>query len=115
MIALMLKRCDFFVQGLYKTEHRTGVLIFASAAERYAEIVADAGVNEKVTPLVWREAIAALTTAIKDGRPGDASLQRSKSAPRTWRRIFRPARSSATNFRTGSWKFRWEHGVGRSD
>ena len=34
---------QFFAQGLDKTEHRTGVLIFASTAERYAEIVADAG------------------------------------------------------------------------
>src|SRR6202011_5410750 len=48
---------QFFAQGLDKTEHRTGVLIFASAAERYAEIVADAGINEKVTPQVWDEAI----------------------------------------------------------
>jgi len=44
---------QFFAQGLDKTEHRTGVLIFASVAERYAEIVADAGINEKVTPQVW--------------------------------------------------------------
>ena len=34
---------QFFAQGLHKTEDRTGVLIFASAAERYAEIIADAG------------------------------------------------------------------------
>ena len=48
---------QFWAQGLHKTEHRTGVLIFASAAERYAEIVADAGINEKVTPEVWERAI----------------------------------------------------------
>jgi len=62
---------QFVAQGLDKTEHRTGVLIFASAAERYAEIVADAGINEKVTPQVWGEAINALTRAIKAGRPAD--------------------------------------------
>jgi putative membrane protein len=62
---------QFFAQGLDKTEHRTGVLIFASTAERYAEIVADAGINEKVTPQVWSEAIDALTAAIKAGRPAD--------------------------------------------
>lgn len=41
---------QFLAQGLDKmdkTEHRTGVLIFASTAERYVEIVADAGINEK--------------------------------------------------------------------
>ena len=41
---------QFFAQGLHRTENRTGVLIFAAVAERYAEIVADAGINAKVTP-----------------------------------------------------------------
>jgi putative membrane protein len=62
---------QFFAQGLDKTEHRTGVLIFASAAERYAEIVADAGINRKVTPQVWDRAINELTAAVRAGRPAD--------------------------------------------
>lgn len=62
---------QFFVQGLYKTGHRTGVLIFASTAERYAEIVADAGINEKVAPQVWDHAVNDLVEAVKAGRPGD--------------------------------------------
>ena len=62
---------QFFVQGMDKTEHRTGVLIFASAAERYAEIVADAGINEKVTPQIWDDAVNALVAAIKAGQPAD--------------------------------------------
>jgi putative membrane protein len=41
---------QFLAQGIHLTEHRTGVLIFASVAERYAEIVADSGINAKVTP-----------------------------------------------------------------
>jgi putative membrane protein len=62
---------QFFAQGLDLTEHRTGVLIFASEGERYAEIVADSGIAGKVPPSVWDEAIAALIEAIKDGRPAD--------------------------------------------
>jgi putative membrane protein len=62
---------QFFAQGLARTEHRTGVLIFASAGERYAEIVADAGINGKVEKEVWDDAINALVTAIKAGRPAD--------------------------------------------
>jgi putative membrane protein len=62
---------QFWAQGLHLTHKRTGVLIFASVAERYAEIVADAGINEKVMPDVWDNAMAALTSAIKAGRPGD--------------------------------------------
>jgi putative membrane protein len=62
---------QFSAQGLDKTEHRTGVLIFASVGERYAEIVADAGINGKVTPGVWDDAVNALVTEIKAGRPAD--------------------------------------------
>ena len=62
---------QFFVQGLDKTEHRTGVLIFASTAERYVEIVADAGINGKVAPEVWDDAIKILITAIKAGQSAD--------------------------------------------
>ena len=65
---------QFFAQGLHKTEHRTGVLIFASTAERHAEIVADESISQKVTPEIWNEAVAALITAIKDGRPGDGFI-----------------------------------------
>jgi putative membrane protein len=62
---------QFLAQGIHLTEKRTGVLIFASAAERYAEIVADSGINAKVTPDAWVSAVAAMVAAIKAGRPGD--------------------------------------------
>ncbi len=62
---------QFFAHGLQNTAQRTGVLIFAAAAERYAEIVADTSINEKVSREVWDDAVTALTSAIADGRPGD--------------------------------------------
>src|SRR5437763_1721996 len=62
---------QFLAQGLHRTENRTGVLIFASAAERYAEIVADAGINAKSAPGVWDKAIAALIAGVRDGRADD--------------------------------------------
>ncbi len=62
---------QFFAQGLDKTEDRTGVLIFASAGERYAEIVADIGIAAKVPASVWDYAIADLVSAIGDDRPAD--------------------------------------------
>ena len=65
---------QFWAQGLHKTQGRTGVLIFVSLAEHHAEIVADAGINEKVTPEAWRSAVAALTSAIGEGRIGDGFL-----------------------------------------
>lgn len=62
---------QFFAHGLDKTERRTGVLIFASQADRYAEIVADAAINKKVAQAVWDDAVNALVTAIAAGRPAD--------------------------------------------
>jgi putative membrane protein len=62
---------QFYAQGIDKTDHRTGVLIFASTAERYVEVVADAGINKKVAAHVWDEAVHALVSAVKEGRPGD--------------------------------------------
>jgi putative membrane protein len=62
---------QFIARGLHHTEHRTGVLIFVSVAERYAEILADAGIDQKVTPHVWDQAVSALIRGIKTGRPAD--------------------------------------------
>jgi putative membrane protein len=62
---------QYFAHGLQETENRTGVLIFISAAERYVEVVADAGIDAKVTPETWDQVIAILLPSIKDGRIGD--------------------------------------------
>jgi putative membrane protein len=62
---------QFLAQGLHLTEERTGILIFASLAERYAEIVADAGINAKVQPVAWQDAVNAMIAAIKEHRPAD--------------------------------------------
>jgi len=62
---------QFWAHGLHLTQRRTGVLIFVAVAERYAEVIADAGIGEKVAPEVWSNAIKALTTAVKAGRLAD--------------------------------------------
>jgi putative membrane protein len=62
-------RKQFAAHGLHLTDDRTGVLIFASIAERYVEIVADAGINSKVSQDVWDKAVAALIEKIKEGDP----------------------------------------------
>lgn len=65
---------QFFAQGMQKTDQRTGVLIFASEAEHYAEVIADEGINAKVTPEVWDSAVAALIAGIGNGRPADGFI-----------------------------------------
>lgn len=59
---------QFRAHGIDITDNRTGVLIFISLKERYAEIVADAGINAKVRQEVWDELIARLIGEISGGR-----------------------------------------------
>ena len=54
-----------------RTIAKTGVLLYLSLDEHRAEIVADAGIHGRVSEDVWGDAMAALITAVKEGRPGD--------------------------------------------
>ena len=65
---------QFCAQGLHKTEGRTGVLIFASEAEHYAEVIADTGINAKVNPVVWDDAVRALIDEISQGRAAEGFI-----------------------------------------
>jgi len=66
---------QFLAHGLHTTEGRTGVLIFMSAAERYAEVVADEGIFRKVDASVWDGAVKALVAAARQGRPGQGFVK----------------------------------------
>jgi putative membrane protein len=62
---------QFAAHGLAHTELRTGVLIFVSIAERYAEVLADSGIDQKVSPDVWDGVVSTLTSAFASGKPAD--------------------------------------------
>ena len=51
---------QFLAHGIHTTKDRSGVLIFISLAERYAEVVADEGINSKVEQKVWDELVAGI-------------------------------------------------------
>ena len=54
-----------------RTIGRTGILIYLSMAEHRAEIVGDEAITQVTTPDTWGEAMTALLTQVKAGRPGD--------------------------------------------
>jgi len=54
-----------------RTVGRTGILIYLSLAEHRAEIVADEAITHVTTPETWGEAMAAMLTQVKAGRPGE--------------------------------------------
>jgi putative membrane protein len=59
---------QFVLRHVSHTEHRSGVLIFVSLAERYARIIADEGIAAKVPNAEWQAAIDALIPHMRDGR-----------------------------------------------
>lgn len=61
----------FRASAEHRTMAATGVLLYLSLDEHRAELIADAGIHNRVSPDVWGHAMAALITAVKDGRPGD--------------------------------------------
>ena len=66
---------QFLAQNLHTMPSRTGVLIFVSVAERFAEIIADAGINEKVAEGTWQAIVDRLTKDIGDGQAGDGFVR----------------------------------------
>ena len=66
---------QFVAQNIYTTPGHTGVLLFVSVAERYAEIVTDAGIAAKVPATEWKEIIAKLTADIGGGNAGKGLVQ----------------------------------------
>jgi putative membrane protein len=72
-------RLAFWSRGLTRTRGRTGVLIYLAAAERHAEIVADAGVLARVGPEPWTAVVADLTEALRRGED-EAGLVRAVEA-----------------------------------
>jgi putative membrane protein len=59
---------QFVVRRVAHTRNRSGVLIFVSLAERYARVIADEGVAEKVNQADWQAAIDALVEHLREGR-----------------------------------------------
>ncbi|TGV62285.1 TPM domain-containing protein, partial [Mesorhizobium sp. M00.F.Ca.ET.149.01.1.1] len=54
---------------------RTGVLVFVSIAERYAEIVADSGIDAKVGQDVWDGMVGELTRHAGEDRLADGFVR----------------------------------------
>lgn len=70
--ARRLARTQFLEQGLHRTAERTGVLIFAAMAERYVEVIADEGINDRVDPQTWPDLVGTFSAHMKRGETVDA-------------------------------------------
>jgi putative membrane protein len=62
---------QFLARNIHLTAARTGVLIFVSLAEHYAEVIADSGIDSRVEQQVWDDVVRGLTEAARAGRLAD--------------------------------------------
>lgn len=69
--AQRLARAQFFTQGLHLTHAHTGVLLFVSVAERYVEIIADAGIHAHMQDGEWDAIISQFVRYVKSGQVAD--------------------------------------------
>lgn len=58
---------QFLATNIHATQGRTGVLIFVSLAEHYAEVVADAGINSRVPQERWNAVVGHLVSHAAKG------------------------------------------------
>lgn len=58
----------FVMQGVTETRERNGILLYLSAFERKAIILADSGINSKLSPETWNDIIQKLIPLMKEKR-----------------------------------------------
>lgn len=73
---------QFLLQGLSGTKERSGILLFVSLAEKYVEIIADRGINEKVAPGEWQKTIDQFVANVKKGHITEGFIQAIQSCTR---------------------------------
>ena len=86
---------QFIAQNLHTTEGRTGVLIFVSIAERHAEILADKGIDDRVTEGTWQKIVDDLTSEISEGRAASGFVHAVEKAGRHLSEHFPPGTANA--------------------
>jgi putative membrane protein len=72
--AARLARLQFDSRVRDRTAERTGLLLFASLAERHVEIIADEGIHARAGGESWRAVIAAFHAAVGRGKLVDGLI-----------------------------------------
>jgi putative membrane protein len=66
---------QFIARNIHITKARTGVLLFVSVDERYAEVIADDAINSHVSQAEWDLIVAMLIEASSERRYAEGFLQ----------------------------------------
>jgi putative membrane protein len=74
---------SFFKHGLYRTKDGTGILIFISVFERKVWVLADAGIDAKVSGDHWQSVVTGITAGIRNHRAAAAICEAVDTIGRT--------------------------------
>jgi len=85
---------QFLVQNMHTTEGRTGVLIYASFAERFAEVIADQGIYRKVPPSTWEDVVGELTNHLARGSTTEGFIRAIERCGKILAKHFPPGMAS---------------------
>lgn len=62
----------FLEEEVFRTRDRTGILIFVSLFEHRVVVLADRGLDGRVTPGQWEEVVLGIAAGMRRGEPGPA-------------------------------------------
>jgi putative membrane protein len=83
---------QFLVQNMHTTGGRTGVLIYASFAERFAEVIADEGIYRKVPTTTWEDVVGELTSHLARGTTTEGFIRAIQRCGKILAKHFPPGR-----------------------
>lgn len=66
---------QYLAHGISRTRGHTGVLVFVSLAERYAEIIADSAICERLDQSFWDEVVAGLIDRARRGELAEGYVE----------------------------------------
>jgi putative membrane protein len=84
---------QFLAQNLHTTDGRTGVMIFVSLAERYAEVLADREIHRKVPEGTWQDVVDQLTTDLSEGKAPEGFVKAIETCGQHLTRHFPPGKA----------------------
>ena len=84
---------QFLVQNMHTTKGRTGVLIYVSFAERFAEVIADEAIYRKMPPSTWEDAIGELTNHLARGTTTEGFIRAIERCGKILAKHFPPGRA----------------------
>jgi putative membrane protein len=85
---------QFLAQSLHTTKGRTGVLIYVSFAERYAELIADDGIYKKMPQDTWKQLVDRLTQHLGRGARTEGFIGAIEACGQILARHFPPGRGN---------------------